>query len=80
MQELKPGNYRVVIDSSIEDGHLTYGEVLIPGENKEEIFLSTYVCHPSMANNEISGPVVAAFLAKWLKEKIRKYSIKKGTI
>ena len=46
--KLKDGTYHVVIDSSLEEGSLTYGEILIPGERKEEIFLSTYICHPSM--------------------------------
>ena len=68
------GAYTVVIDSELKDGHLTYGELLIPGEREEEIFISTYVCHPSMANNELSGPVVTTFLAKWLQENKRKYS------
>ena len=66
--------YRVFIDSELKDGSLTYGEILIPGECEEEIFLSTYVCHPSLANNELSGPCVAIFLAKWLLELPRRYS------
>jgi aminopeptidase-like protein len=64
--ELKPGTYRATIDSRLEPGSLSYGELVIPGETKEEIFVSTYICHPSMANNELSGPVVSIFLAKWL--------------
>lgn len=67
-ENLKPGEYRVYIDSELTDGSLTYGELIITGETKEEIFLSTYICHPSMANNELSGPVVTTFLAKWLSD------------
>lgn len=58
--------YHIVIDSELKEGSLTYGEIIIPGDTEEEVFLSTYICHPSMANNELSGPVVATFLAKWL--------------
>jgi aminopeptidase-like protein len=72
---LPAGDYRVFIDSEfVEDGSLTYGELLIPGETEDEIFLSTYVCHPSMANNELSGPVVTTWLAKWIAGRPRRYS------
>ncbi len=71
---LEEGQYEVVVDSELFDGSLTYGELLIPGELKEEVFLSTYVCHPSMANNELSGPCVTTFIAKELLKKKRKYS------
>lgn len=64
---LTEGTYQIFIDSELKDGSLTYGEIIIPGETDKEIFLSTYVCHPSMANNELSGPAVAIHLAKWLK-------------
>ena len=66
--------YYVFIDSELKDGSLTYGEILIPGKSDKEIFLSTYICHPSMANNELSGPCVAIYLAKWLLEKPRRFS------
>ncbi len=63
---LEPGEYRVVIDSELKNGELNYGEIIIPGETEQEIFLSTYICHPSMGNNELSGPVVTMALAEWL--------------
>lgn len=68
-QNLKDGEYEVFIDSELFNGELNYGELLIKGESEKEIFLSTYICHPSMANNELSGITVVTFLAKWLLEK-----------
>jgi aminopeptidase-like protein len=66
LDSLTSGRYRVKIDSTLATGSLTYGELLIPGERQDEIFLSTYVCHPSMGNNEVSGPVVTTKVARWL--------------
>jgi aminopeptidase-like protein len=67
---LIPGKYRAVINSSLKEGSLTYGEILIPGKEKnKEIFLSSYICHPSMANNEVSGPAVLVALGAWLASK-----------
>ena len=73
---LKPGKYHAVIDSKLFDGILNYGEVFIPSntnsssekDGKDEIFFSTYVCHPSMANNECSGPALAAALIRYVKD------------
>lgn len=67
-RSLPAGRYRAVIDSDLKPGVLNYGELLISGESETEIFFSTYVCHPSMANNELSGPVVTTAIAKWLTE------------
>lgn len=73
-EKLKAGNYRVFIDSELKEGSLTYGELIIPGKSKKEIFFSTYVCHPSMAHNELSGPAVTTFLVKWIMSQSRKYT------
>lgn len=66
-KSMLPGTYRAVINSRLAPGVLNYAEVLIKGERSEEVLLSTYICHPSMANNELSGPVVTIAIANWLK-------------
>ena len=73
-EALAPGKYRVKIDSTLAPGALNYAELLIPGEREEEVFLATNICHPSMANNELSGPVTCAFLARYLLAKPRRYT------
>ena len=76
MQKLdKSSTYKVFIDSDFNDnGNLTYGELLIKGEVEEEIFLSSYICHPQMVNNELSGPAVLTGIAEFLKNKSNYYS------
>ena len=74
-KKLKPGKYKVLINSELKKGSLTYGEIFLPGKIKKEIFLSTYICHPSLANNELSGPTVSIFIADWIKSlKNRRFS------
>ena len=70
----KNTKYRVVIKSSHQKGNLDYAELLIKGKSKKEIIIVSYICHPSMANNELSGPVVIMALSKIIKPK--KYSIR----
>ena len=74
-KSLRPGKYHMYIDSELINGNLTYGEIVLPGESSQEIFFSTYVCHPSMANNECSGPALSAELIRYVRSiKQRKYT------
>jgi len=68
-ERLRPGRYKVVIDSTLAPGCLSYGEMILPGHENREVLLSTYVCHPSLANNELSGPVVTTALVRWLSSR-----------
>jgi aminopeptidase-like protein len=72
--ELKEGDYEVCIDSTLEDGNLTYGECFIQGQLSEEILISCHACHPSLANDNLSGLAVATFLAKQLQCRKNRYS------
>jgi aminopeptidase-like protein len=72
--ELSEDEYEVEIDSSLKDGHLTYGELLLPGETADEILISCHVCHPSLANDNLSGVAVACFLAHHISNQPRRLS------
>jgi len=72
--ELQDEEYDVVIDSSLEKGHLAYGEYYLPGETEEEVLISCHACHPSLCNDNLSGIAVATFLAKSLQACPRRYS------
>ena len=62
--KLENKKYHVVIKSELKPGVMNYGEIIIPGNSKKEVLMSTYICHPSLANNETSGPIVTIALAK----------------
>jgi len=76
LDALPDGEYEVCIDSTLAPGHLTYGELLLPGESKDEVLLSAHVCHPSLANDNLSGAVVSAFLARQLAGVRRRLSLR----
>lgn len=66
--------YEVFIDASLEDGHLTYGESVLKGESDQEMLISCHICHPSMCNDNLSGIVLAVFLAKYLYQTSSRYT------
>jgi aminopeptidase-like protein len=74
LERLEEGDYDVVIDSSLEPGSLTYGECLIPGTGPGEVLLSCHVCHPSLANDNLSGIALMAFLGAALRSVPLRYS------
>jgi aminopeptidase-like protein len=71
---LKDETYHVYIDSSLENGSLTYGELLIKGKSTDEVLISTHVCHPSLCNDNLSGIVIATYIAKYLIDIKTKYT------
>jgi aminopeptidase-like protein len=72
--QLEEGDYEVEIDSSLEDGHLTFGEYFLAGQSSEEVLISCHACHPSLSNDNLSGVAVATFLAKQLADAGLRYS------
>jgi len=70
-KKLPNGIYQAVIQSKFIKSGLNYGELFIKGKSQKEIFFSTYICHPSMANNELSGPTVMIKLSKYIKENFK---------
>jgi aminopeptidase-like protein len=73
-EQLEPGEYEVVIDSTLEPGSLSYAELEVEGSGDEEVLLSTYVCHPSLANDNLSGIAVTTMVAKRLLERELRHS------
>ena len=71
---LADGDYEVCIDASLEDGHLTYAECFLPGRTEKEFLVSCHMCHPSLANDNLSGIAVASFLARHLSKLDLRYS------
>jgi aminopeptidase-like protein len=73
-QELEEGKYEVFIDSILQNGSLSYGELYLHGEDEDEILISCHACHPSLANDNLSGVSMAAFLAKYISSVKHRYS------
>ena len=73
-EKLQEGEYEIMIDSTLENGSLTYGEFLKKGVLEDEFLITCYVCHPSMCNDNLSGTVLVTFLAKYLEELNTKFS------
>ena len=67
LKSSKTGKYKVYINSKFTNGNLVIGEKLIKGKSKKEMLFSSYLCHPSMANNELSGPIVLREICKRCK-------------
>lgn len=76
LDQLPDGEYEVCIDSSLEPGHLTYGECVLPGTIEDEILISIHSCHPSLANDNLSGMVVGATLARELSAVPRHHTVR----
>lgn len=73
-EALEDGEYEIFIDSTLATGALTYGELVIPGRTEEEVLFSAHICHPSLANDNLSGISLLTYLAEWLKKRANKYT------
>ncbi len=76
LQALPEGDYEICVDSTLEPGRLTYGECLLPGATDDELLLSVHSCHPSLANDNLSGMAVAVFAARHLMSLPRRHTIR----
>lgn len=74
LESLADGEYEVCIDSTLQEGSLSYGELVLPGTTDEEVLVSCHVCHPSLANDNLSGIVVAAGLADLFRGTVHRYT------
>jgi aminopeptidase-like protein len=74
LSSLADGLYRVVIDADLKPGHLSYGELLVPGEREDTVLFSCHICHPSLANDNLSGIAVATMLARHVQTLHPRYS------
>jgi len=72
--EMKDGEYEVCIDSTLADGAMSYGECFLRGERAEEVLISCHICHPSLANDNLTGIAIATLLARHLSAAPRRYS------
>jgi aminopeptidase-like protein len=75
-EALQEGEYEVCIDSSLEDGHLTYGELFLPGESDRELLVSVHICHPSLVNDNLSGVAVSTAVAEKLSGSNRRLGVR----
>jgi len=73
-EQLQDGEYEVFIDSTLEDGHLSYGELLLPGDSEQEVLVTTHICHPSMCNDNLSGIAMLTALGRALTQVERRWS------
>ena len=73
-KNLKDDEYHIYINSTHVNGEMNYGEILIKGKSEKEVLLTSYICHPSMANNELSGPALIIAIVKHLIKKKLNYS------